>query len=369
MDAMTPRERFVASMTFKPVDRCFLKPSNFSPLTIKRWEKEGLPSGLDPNIYFGMDPREFIRVNMECCPGLPEKIIETDDEYVTKTNSEGITLKQLKSDTLSAMPHFVDWPIKCRDDFKRIKDQYQASVKERYPKDYEEKVDFWNNRCTAPVVYEFRGMFFHRLRMWMGLEGLSMAMYDDPGWIHEMVDFLEDFLVKVSAKVLSEVKLSYVYACDDIAYKNASLISPKQFYEFFFEPTRRMVRKVHDAGVPVIVMDSDGNLDEFAQIYLDAGFNTICPIEVAAGNDLIAMRKRFGKKLALQGGFDKRILTMGKDAITKEVMRLYPRMMSEGGFTPEIDHAVPENVSFENYRHYQEITRKIAENPVHHTIK
>ena len=81
------------------------------------------------------------------------------------------------------------------------------------------------------------------------------------------------------------------------------------------------------------------------------------------------MRKRFGKKLALQGGFDKRILTMGKDAITKEVMRLYPRMMSEGGFTPEIDHAVPENVSFENYRHYQEITRKIAENPVHHTIK
>jgi uroporphyrinogen decarboxylase len=188
-------------------------------------------------------------------------------------------------------------------------------------------------------------------------------MYDDPDWIHEMVAFLEEFLTAVSANVLAEVSLSYVYACDDIAYKTSALISPAMFHKFFFEPTRRMAARVRRAGVPVSVMDSDGNLDEFAEIYRQAGFNTLCPIEVAAGNDLLAMRQRFGKSLALQGGFDKRILTRGKEAIHAEVMRLFPRMMAEGGFTPNIDHAVPENVSFDNYRYYIEFTRMAADNP------
>ncbi len=74
MSPMSPRERFVASMTFQPVDRCFLKQDGFSPLTIKRWEREGLPSGADPNEYFGMDPREFVRINVDCHPGFEERI-------------------------------------------------------------------------------------------------------------------------------------------------------------------------------------------------------------------------------------------------------------------------------------------------------
>lgn len=62
-------------------------------------------------------------------------------------------------------------------------------------------------------------------------------------------------------------------------------------------------------------------------------------------------------------GFVKRILTRGKEAIRAEVMRFFPKMMAEGGFTPNVDHAVPENVSFENYRYYTELTRQIADNP------
>ena len=363
VNKMNSRQRFVSCMTFQPVDRCFFKEDNFSPSTIRRWEKEGLPEGCNPNEYFGMDLREFIRVNMDCFPGFEERIIEEDGDNIIKIDSGGRRVKQRRDNPLDAMPQFLDWPVKCRDDFERIKEQYQSDIQERYPADYEEKKDFWNNTCTSPVAYELRGMFFHRLHMWMGLEGLCMAMYDDPDWVHEMVEFLERFLITVSEKVLSEINLDYVYGCDDIAYKTSSLISPGQFKKFFFEPTRRVVEKVKEAGVPVIVMDTDGNLDEFAQIYLDAGFNAICPIEVAAGNDLLKLRERFGKKLALQGGFDKRILTEDKGAIHKEVMRLYPRMMTEGGFCPTIDHAVPENVSFDNYRYYIELTKQVAENP------
>ena len=364
MNKLTSRERFVRCMTFQPVDRCYLKEDGFAPATIKRWENEGLPKGCNPNEYFGMDMREFVRVNMGCYPGFEEQILEDDGVHIVKINSEGTKIKQRKADALDAMPQFLEWPIKCRADFERMREQYQYNVKERYPANYEDKKDFWNNSCELPVAYELRGMFFHRLHMWMGLEGLSMAMFDDPKFIHEMVEFLEDFLIKVSEKVLSEIKIDYVYACDDIAFKTSSLISPAHFKEFMFKPTQRVIKKVKEAGVPVIVMDTDGNLDEFAQIYVDAGFNAICPIEVAAGNDLLELRKRFGKKLALQGGFDKRILAFkSKEEIRAEVMRLFPPLMVEGGFTPTTDHAVPENVSFENYSYYMELTKKIAEDP------
>ncbi|OFX13118.1 MAG: hypothetical protein A2Z18_09370 [Armatimonadetes bacterium RBG_16_58_9] len=360
---MTARERFVACLTFKPADRCFVKSDGIMPLTMKRWIREGLPEGCEPSAYLGMDAREYVRVNMECCPGFEEKLISRDGEYVVKTNSEGITLKQREDDALSAMPQFLGWPVETRDDFERTKEQFQPSVAQRYPADYEQKLDFWNNRSTDPVGYEFRGAFFHRLRMWMGLEGLCMAMCEDPEWVHEMVAFLEEFLVAVSEKVLSEVKLDFVYMCDDIAYKTASLISPAHFREFFLEPTRRMVERVRRAGVPVIIMDTDGNLDEFASIYLDAGFNVLTPVEVAAGNDVIELRKRFGRKLALQGGFDKRALAAGREAIHAEVMRIYPRMMAEGGFVPGVDHQVPEDVSWDSYRYYVDVTRQVAEDP------
>src|SRR5208337_2561874 len=98
-------------------------------------------------------------------------------------------------------------------------------------------------------------------------------------------------------------------------------------------------------------------------IYREVGFNTLIPIEVAAGNDLIAMRNRFGRKLAFQGGFDKRVLAKGRKEIHGEVMRLYPFMMTSGGFTPNVDHSVPADVSFANYRYYIELTKQVAENP------
>ncbi len=363
MKAMTPRERFVASLTFQPVDRCFVKSDSPMPRTRKRWEKEGLPEGVEPSVHLGMDAREYVKVYMECYPGFEERVISEDSEYVVKTNSEGIVLKQPKEDALSVMPQFFDWPVKGRKDFERMKEQFLPSISGRYSADYDQKLDYWNNLCTNPVGYEFRGGFFHRLHMWMGLEGLCFAMFEDPDWVHEMVAFLEDWMFKVSEKVLSEVKLDFVYMCDDIAYKTASLISPAHFREFFFDAERRIIDRVRRAGIPVIIMDTDGNIDEFAAIYGEVGFNVTTPIEVAAGNDLIKLRKRFGRNLALQGGFDKRVLAAGRKAIHTEVMRLYPRLMAEGGFIPGIDHQVPEDVSWDSYRYYVELTHQISENP------
>ena len=87
-------------------------------------------------------------------------------------------------------------------------------------------------------------------------------------------------------------------------------------------------------------------------LYLEIGMDYMSPFEVAAGSDVVAIRRRY-PGLLMRGGFDKRILSDGVEAIDREVDRIMPFMKAQGGFIPSCDHAVPEETPFENYLHYR----------------
>ncbi len=73
----------------------------------------------------------------------------------------------------------------------------------------------------------------------------------------------------------------------------------------------------------------------------------------AADQDPVRLRKQFGKSLRLWGGVDKRVLTRGPQAIDAHLLTLAP-LIEEGGYIPIIDHTVPPDVSWANFRHYME---------------
>ncbi|GAI97578.1 unnamed protein product, partial [marine sediment metagenome] len=84
------------------------------------------------------------------------------------------------------------------------------------------------------------------------------------------------------------------------------------------------------------------------------------PFEVAAGNDAVALRKKYGKDLIIGGTIDKRALIKGKEAIREEVMSKVPFLLEQGGYFPSVDHAVPPDVTFENYCYYINLMREVA---------
>jgi heterodisulfide reductase subunit A-like polyferredoxin len=59
-------------------------------------------------------------------------------------------------------------------------------------------------------------------------------------------------------------------------------------------------------------------------------------------------------------GFDKRIVAAGLAAVKAEIARLAP-VIREGGFVPGIDHSVPADVSWDNYRAYLDLLIKSVE--------
>jgi uroporphyrinogen decarboxylase len=142
-----------------------------------------------------------------------------------------------------------------------------------------------------------------------------------------------------------------------MAYKAHSMISPRMTRRFL-QPTYfawRDVLKSH--GDTIIDMDSDGYIPHLIPIWIESGIKACDPIEVAAGNDIVAFRKQFGRQMAYRGGIDKRAMAVGGQVMRDEVMRVAP-LIKDGGFIPSCDHGVPPDISWPNFIEY---TRLLAQ--------
>ena len=117
---------------------------------------------------------------------------------------------------------------------------------------------------------------------------------------------------------------------------------------------------LHKNGIDIIFLDSDGDVSKLIPIWLDCGINYMWPLEVAAGNNAVALRKEYGKDLIIGGNIDKRALVKGKEAIREEVMSKVPFLLEKGGYFPSTDHLVPPDVTFENYKYFINTLREAA---------
>ena len=129
------------------------------------------------------------------------------------------------------------------------------------------------------------------------------------------------------------------------------MIGPAMAPRFLLPCWRAWAEQCRAAGVPIYEVDSDGHVGELIPVWIEAGFVSNCPQEVAAGNDLPAYRRRYGKSMAYRGGVDKRAMARGGQVIRDEIARLKP-VIDAGGFIPSCDHGIPADVSWPNFVDY-----------------
>ena len=124
------------------------------------------------------------------------------------------------------------------------------------------------------------------------------------------------------------------------------------------DAARVAIRVQERAGIDIIMLDSDGKVEELIPLWLECGINFIYPMEVAAGMDVLQLRKEFGQDLIIGGGMDKRILASNKEAIYEMVMSKKELMLA-GGYVPGVDHAIPPDISWENFMYYRQLLNAI----------
>jgi uroporphyrinogen decarboxylase len=147
---------------------------------------------------------------------------------------------------------------------------------------------------------------------------------------------------------------------EDMAYKSGPMISPTMFRKFIMPRYRQLTDLLRSHGIDMIIVDTDGNVNQLIPLWIECGVNASWPLEVAAGNDAIEMRKKYGTDFILMGNIDKQAMARGKEAIREEVMTKVPFLLEKGGYFPSPDHMVPPDVSWENYCYFIDTLREIG---------
>ena len=144
-----------------------------------------------------------------------------------------------------------------------------------------------------------------------------------------------------------------------MGYKNGPMIGPDAVREFMGESYKMLSDFLRGHGVRVILVDSDGYCEPLIPVWLKLGINGITPNEVMAGMDVAKLGKRF-PRLVMMGGLDKTKLARGRDAIDEEVLYKVPPLIRRGGYIPGVDHAVPPDISLENFEYFVSLLRDLC---------
>lgn len=357
---MNSKERLMNTLLFKPVDRIPLIEWNIRKATMREWVKQGYPENENQKSFFNLDPA-FINVpiSMGLYPYFEEKTIEENEHYRIWQDGLGAIRQDFAE---IENPGFVTrkwlkFPVENREDFLEMKKRYISSEPSRY-------VDNWPLQAKilemAPVATHLTIPYlFWVVRDWMGFENLCFAFYDMPELLEEMFTFLTDFCIETLKRGIKELKIDMVELKEDMAYKNAPMISPEMFRKFMMPHYKRLISFLKSNGVKFVYVDCDGYPGGLIPCWIESGVDGVSPCEIAAGNDMLQLRKEY-PEFALFWGIDKRELAKDKKAIYREVMSKVPAMIEKGGYVPHVDHAIPFDVPLENYLYYRDVLTKVA---------
>ncbi len=376
---MNARERFLALMNFQEVDRNLVWEFGYWGGTVRRWYQEGMPlvKGLSEKVcdgtgtfaeitgvplkrytahdvhdYFKMDPYLVrIPLNIGAYPAFEEKVIEDHGDWYIWQDYDGCIRKDLKG--RKTLPTIVGGPVKTREDWERLKaERLRPTLEGRLPDNWQQLVAEYKNRDYPVGLGQLHG-FFGTPRYLMGVEKLLTAYYDDPEMMKDMNLYLADLWIALFERVLKEVAVDAVFIWEDMCYRGGPLISPEMFREFILPGYKKLTAFLRGYGVNIVLVDSDGDVWKLLPLWIEGGVTAVYPFEVAAGMDVVEVRKAY-PKLGIQGGIDKRALIQGKEAIDRELEVKVPFMLERGGYIPTIDHLASMDINLENFKYYRE---------------
>lgn len=178
----------------------------------------------------------------------------------------------------------------------------------------------------------------------MGFETFNMKLIEEPEFVEEVLSRISDWYARV-VEELCKLDFDFIWAADDIAYRTAPFFSPKIYREVLLPHTRKVAEKI---TLPWIY-HSDGNLLPLMDDLLSQGMNAIHPLEPGS-MDLLELKKRYGHRVTLVGNIDIDLLTRGTPQQVKKQVRDRIRMLGRGyGYILSSSNSItpaclPENV-------------------------
>jgi len=224
-------------------------------------------------------------------------------------------------------------------------------------------IDACRNIDIVPAFFLFGCGFFEELCGMFGFEKIFKLLIKDKGFIKEAVNEMSEYSIAVGEKIIEEGG-EYIYMTNDLGLKGTSIISPQMFREFFKPGIKKFCKKMHDLGGKVL-MHSCGYVTEMLPDFVEMGIDALHPIEEAAGNDIVEVKKKFGKDLVLMGNVPIPLLTHGTPKeVTEYVKYLLENVSKDGGHVISSSHSVTKWCKLENFLAYSKAVDDYGAYPI-----
>jgi hypothetical protein len=163
------------------------------------------------------------------------------------------------------------------------------------------RADLANADFTKPRLANVHRGFFQSLMSFMGFtEGLC-ALAEEPEECKALFEYLGDFGLEVLKQMITHYKIDGVAFADDTAAAQYPFIS-LDMYRTLIKPIEMKFADVaRENGIPIHVHNC-GRCEQFIDDWLDMGISAWDPAQVA--NDLLGIKKKYGRKLVLCGCWD-----------------------------------------------------------------
>ena len=348
---MTGHERIRRILAREPADRIGVF-EHFWWDTMDRYRAEG-HIGADETAeeHFDFDIVLNWAFNMVVDLDFKNEVLEETAETVLIKDGNGAILRQHKLH--STTPEHVDYSIKNRSDFEKIKEMIRPD---------ERRINFEAYR-KAKADAKARGKYF----MWSGVnvfemlhpicghEYMLIGMAEDPEWIADMAKLYIDTSLELQEILFArEGQPDGVWYYEDMGFKNRPFMSPGMYRELIYPSHKRSFDFAHERDMPVTV-HSCGFIEPLLPHMLEAGLDCLQVIEIKAGMDLLRIYKEYGENLSLMGGIDVRTLySNDRKIIDRELESKIPIVKQGNGYCLHSDHSIPNTVDYETLKYFYE---------------
>lgn len=357
---MTPKERVIAAILHKPVDRvpmdlggmaCSLLDSVYFKLKDYLGFYEDIPPFREGSNSCYYDERildaldiDIRRIFVNTFPGYP---IHYDDG--TFKNEWGMVQRQGKLGV-----EFVKYPLETAE----IEDL------ERYPwPKAEEHIDLKGMKERAKKLYDenkyaislrapMNGIF--ELACWLrGMQNYMIDMLNEEDFAHALAEKILMVQMDWYGYVLDEIGeyVDIVETGDDYGTQNSLLASGDCLNEFILSRRKRLNDMIKEkAPNAYIFLHSCGSISRIIPDIIASGVDILNPVQTAAADmDPFVLKQKYGDAVCFHGGVDtQRAMRGTKEEVEREVQYMLDAMNHSGGYILSSCNHIQNDIPVEN---------------------
>lgn len=363
--SLSSRERVQLAVAHEEPDHAPADDDFFQDC-MARFISEGMPEDVSSADYFGFD---FAHMALDATPRLQERVIEETEEKITYVSKAGYSCVRWKKK--SGALHYFDHVTGTKEDWEEVKKRLVLDVDglaristtsyfapfETYPTWEGAAEEYRGVRATGRYV--LLGFYGPLEATWRhhGYVETCMDFAQDREWLGEMMGtYTELVCATIERGLEAGITPDGLFLIEDLGTTHGTLMSPEAFRAVIKPCYAQVFDLARERGLARF-MHSDGRIHAILDDLVEVGVEVLNPIDTGSGMDLVELKRRYGKALALFGGISARTMH-DVEASNAEIDMKVPVAAKGGGYIYHSDHSVPPTVGLARYK---EILARVLE--------